>query len=787
MAEVVYTGVNESADVHGQLFGGTKFWLSQKVPQRKRFIDEVKANGGDITPLEKEADIRIVDHTRKEQLPGTYSYRYIELSVRNQTLEDLAEHAVGPPTGTLRTVGSTVQPPKSARTKFTPEDDRTLVKWVHAFEQSGGATSGNEIYKQLESKNPRHTWQSWRDRWVKTLKNLPRSAFIPSNAPPTPPADQTVDANEPSTATAMRQAMATTFSKEDAEALFAAGDDIINILPDRLDDAWSAWASSRDVCLHIFLVMHAVCLQINRQNPEHHTSKEWQHFWEKSVRPEYLKRKARIGRDNPGLQEAPETTTESSEKAAQKQSINLTTRVSPSKQDPKEDITLESPSNHPVSSTRTQTLTSEQTAQECINNLLDGPSDDDPLPVRSPGKRKRPGSEGIEEVPSSSPPEPVRSVKHRRPNNEESLFLEIEVEPTLERDGVKNSPREIQDTLATNVPGKQTVVELTDDEDPELYPDEVGDYASDKSRSLSPELGRSPIKPNNETRRNVSRTQAIFDEPEAPIDFDIPPPEGGFGDEDDIPIEETGGKSGPAEVVEEIAEEFHSMEEGPPQSSVPEYPKPSSNPNPASNLPSPPPRPSSRMKPHQLNTQAILAAETPLPDYSIPDPEGGWEAALLPSSPSELPPPPSSSPPEEVQGGEGRRRQRRDDDDDNDDDDKEPTKTTAARPPSPNPADQLDDFIDRHLALGYTEDVIHMALKSTNLDPVLSVRVLESMLEEKEKMERERLPAEMKGCWTAEDDRDLESVDARRIQRVEGKHGKGGVDERWAFLEEYRR
>lgn len=42
MAEIVYTGVTDAQGVTGNLFQGTKFWLSQKVPQRKRFIDQVK-------------------------------------------------------------------------------------------------------------------------------------------------------------------------------------------------------------------------------------------------------------------------------------------------------------------------------------------------------------------------------------------------------------------------------------------------------------------------------------------------------------------------------------------------------------------------------------------------------------------------------------------------------------------------------------------------------------------------------------------------------------------------
>lgn len=31
-----------------------------------------KANGGEVLPLENQADIKIVDHAKKEALPGTY-------------------------------------------------------------------------------------------------------------------------------------------------------------------------------------------------------------------------------------------------------------------------------------------------------------------------------------------------------------------------------------------------------------------------------------------------------------------------------------------------------------------------------------------------------------------------------------------------------------------------------------------------------------------------------------------------------------------------------------------
>lgn len=83
---------------------------------------------------------------------ASYSYRFIELSLRKGALENLEDHAVGPVKGTVRDVGSTVRPPKGTRQKYTQEDERILWDWVHTNPQKGGGTEGNEIYKQLETK-----------------------------------------------------------------------------------------------------------------------------------------------------------------------------------------------------------------------------------------------------------------------------------------------------------------------------------------------------------------------------------------------------------------------------------------------------------------------------------------------------------------------------------------------------------------------------------------------------------------------------------------------------------
>ena len=36
-----------------------------------------QANGGEVLPIEKHADLKIVDHARKEALPGTYAVRSV--------------------------------------------------------------------------------------------------------------------------------------------------------------------------------------------------------------------------------------------------------------------------------------------------------------------------------------------------------------------------------------------------------------------------------------------------------------------------------------------------------------------------------------------------------------------------------------------------------------------------------------------------------------------------------------------------------------------------------------
>ncbi|RVX75632.1 hypothetical protein B0A52_00985 [Exophiala mesophila] len=176
------------------LFSSQTLWFAHTVPQRSYLIHNAKLNGATVVDLDKQADIRLVDHARKGNPSGTYSYRYVERSIRNGKLESLEDHAIGMSTKTSRPVGSTIVPAKSSRRPFTNEDDQLLWDWIKPFQDRGGAWKGNEIYRTLESHYPHHTYQSWRDRWIKITQFQTRQISvavpdIPSlPQPPTRPA-----------------------------------------------------------------------------------------------------------------------------------------------------------------------------------------------------------------------------------------------------------------------------------------------------------------------------------------------------------------------------------------------------------------------------------------------------------------------------------------------------------------------------------------------------------------------------------------------------------------------
>ncbi|KAJ5093911.1 hypothetical protein N7456_009772 [Penicillium angulare] len=159
--------------ISNNLFGGAKFWVALHIPQRTMLKETIEKHGGIIVMLEKYADVKLVDHVRKNLPADTYSYKYVEKSVRNGKLEDLEDYQAGP--SAQRPVGASNIPQKKTRSEYTLHDDQILFDWLYPYEQEEDAPiGGNNIYKKLAEKFPQHTWQSWRARYLKNLRHRPR-------------------------------------------------------------------------------------------------------------------------------------------------------------------------------------------------------------------------------------------------------------------------------------------------------------------------------------------------------------------------------------------------------------------------------------------------------------------------------------------------------------------------------------------------------------------------------------------------------------------------------------
>ncbi|KAK7942704.1 TRF2-interacting telomeric protein/Rap1 C terminal domain-containing protein [Apiospora aurea] len=205
-APIVYSG--DAAGEGGTLFQGHKFWLAQRTPMRRTWLNHIKVyprryflflaqstltspqnNGGQIVALEKNADFMIADHVRKDSPQGSYSWKWIEDSVKKGKLLDADDYLIGGKPEEQPRAGPSA-PGKSTRTPFTEEDDRILMQWVLRRERQGESILGNKIYQELAIKNPRHTFQSWRDRWVKKVSMKPRPD-VPCEEPEAQDAEET--------------------------------------------------------------------------------------------------------------------------------------------------------------------------------------------------------------------------------------------------------------------------------------------------------------------------------------------------------------------------------------------------------------------------------------------------------------------------------------------------------------------------------------------------------------------------------------------------------------------
>ncbi|MCJ1397435.1 hypothetical protein MMC11_000628 [Xylographa trunciseda] len=664
MAQIVYTSVTDAAGVSGTLFQGAKFWFSHRVPSRSTFIEQVKANGGEVVPLEKFADVKIVDHLRQDNAPGTISYQYIERSIRNGALEDLDDHRAGPAKNSVRPAGAIGQPTKGTRTPFTPTDDQVIYDLIDETERKGGPISGNEIYKQLGQINPRHTWQSWRERWVKILSNKPRPARVPANAPPTPPTDQPEGVTQRAPKFAdMPTKIA--FTTDDANALLTVAESIGNILPENEEEAWQKWA----------------------ENYPHHSAHEWRNFWKANIRPVYLKRQKAEKVAKPTKPEPPvdgNVTDKSLEHKNVPHQINggmVSSVVLPLPERPRTPVRMHLRS------------LSEATVDSFAEESIEPATEEDLKIVSKTTKRKR--DDLAEEVPRSSPPTLQQSPYGKRRRVETGPSRQKEIPSTPER-----SPLSIRRHPPT--PLQYNIIKL-EEEDSGIEPeedveeDEDGDYDDLPERPASQSL--------SEPEQALAAMRNVFRDPQRLIDFDIAPPEGGW-EEDDFQAE--------PDDEPEIAETM----------------------------------------PRREDTQAILQGQTPAFDFSVPDPEEGWDLLMQP---------PPSSPPV-------------------------PTDEAADHLTIESPEELMDEeemiiilekWLDIRMESGSDADDLGLALKATNNDPQLADIVLESL------EMGEGVPSHIQGIWTKEDDECLEAVDARKINAVIEKHGQGGLDKRYEFLRKY--
>ena len=159
---------------------------------------------------------------------------------------------------------------------------------------------------------------------------------------------------------------------------------------------------------------------------------------------------------------------------------------------------------------------------------------------------------------------------------------------------------------------------------------------------------------------------------------------------------------------------------------------------------------STREMPALPNTQAVLESKTQVADLTIPDPDDPWDTLLPPSSPPTIMP---SSP------------------------------AAASESSSAQQAHvdaMIDAFITERVAQGFSAEQVVAVLNSTCTDIPLTDEVLQQMGPQKGRVE---LPENMKGVWTEDDDRDLYSSDARKVGRLEPKHGADQVNARYEWLQ----
>ena len=246
----------------------------------------------------------------------------------------------------------------------------------------------------------------------------------------------------------------------------------------------------------------------------------------------------------------------------------------------------------------------------------------------------------------------------------------------------------------------------------------------------------------------VNSTQAVFGDATQLIDFDIPAPEGGWDNEEllvknssqpvsfEVPPSDfwlEGKKHGLVDSCQLVGLDLPPPEGGWDEEE-PRVEEESEVHNPEI----------FDSQPTLPDTQAILRSKITAPDFSIPEPDGGWNS-LIASSPPVRPNSPSV---ESV------------------------FSQTSLK-------DQLDAWIDAHAIKGVSVEQVESVLQSTSMDTTVADKALRHLAK------KGVLPKDRRGVWTESDDEGLKSTDARKIQRLQEKHGAEGLAARWEFLAFY--
>ncbi|KAF2729538.1 hypothetical protein EJ04DRAFT_502153, partial [Polyplosphaeria fusca] len=843
-APVVYEHVAAGAALQGQLFAGKKFFVTQRCPMRNYFLDLVRNNGGEIVNLEKQADHLIADHFKPKFCPpGSISYTFIEKSVKNAQLEDPEDHLAAPAARPTREVGSS-RPAKVGRAAYTADEDRILYKWVQDHVTQGGSASGNEIYKQLEEKHPQHSWQSWRDHYIKQLRDRPLSAFVPpQNAPPSPPSDQSAERMPPNVPQSREQEQrarspATNHNSNNVAAPSTAGNEGVERLQadkdvDKFDELFGVldWEYLYANVPHITSVSFMDYQEgwTRWAEGETQTREEWREFFETRVLPQWQKdpqskrgeitkrvegrnqqqtkktkgsevvevQAASAGEGTPLVQEKTETATEDVEEAGPS-----TPRVDPD---------IELPDRQSKSSS----------IDDYAHRLQQTRKGKQPMTAYEWFAREQRGS--ISEQHSTFDQTQVDKVllgKWRALSEQEKQpYLTIEIaDRTRHESEVASSPQ---------IGSSTTAMQRTPEVIAKAYADakkrilgevggsegEVNDLAPTskrrRNRSRTPIPGEDsapPPPPAVENQRNIveiSSAESSSAESSSSADYNDEEPET-QRQVDNPTIEEINhGKNQRDEIDESDEPEDVVSEQSPENIEMPC----------SDDLPSntPAPRAHRHMK-TSFDTQAILQSQShglspsaPRPQdflqpIKVSDKDRSRSHSIEASSPAHKQESIASTP----QSMHEFRRSL-----DNAEDD-----TSAPQPPGLQPlprpkdesqdsvippstpsstgsedvdppleADEIEDFYNEQQEHGFSNKEISAALRSTRCRPELAIEVLDAWADGK------HLPNK-RGIWSKEDDAAVESGDGLALAQLEQKHsldGWGGITERMRFLDQCRK